>query len=226
VRRSIGGLIAATLGLAGLLLAAAAVAAPSTLPKRAVVPHIASGDLVPTPTRTPTPRPTPRPQVYVGPVSSLYLASAGMYGASPVREGDTHYKGSREYFDDPAHPSHIIWYPRFSRPGFAGNNTIFAAHVNYVGYGNGPFAGLLSAARDDALYITMGNGSVLTYTVRSVTLYRLSELDMDAVTWPAMDAGVERVTLISCGGTFIPAASGYGGEYDSRIVLVAERYVP
>ena len=47
---------------------------------------------------------------------------------------------------------------------------------------------------------------------------------MDAVVYPWLDAGVERVTLISCGGTFVPYAGG-GGEYTSRVILVAERYV-
>jgi hypothetical protein len=215
-------LLLAVPGAAGTVLLAAAMAAPSTLPTRAVVPNLAAGDIPP----TPTPTPTPRPQPYVGPITSVYLASAGISGRDPIEEGDTVFVGGREFFEDPSHPRYIIWYPQFSRPGFPAANTVMAAHVNYVGYGNGPFAGLLRARVDDALYVTMGNGTVYTYTVKSVSLHKLSELDMDAVVFPPLDFHTERVTLISCGGTFIPNPSGVGGSYDSRIVLVAERWIP
>jgi hypothetical protein len=207
---------------AGLALVAAAVAAPSTLPKRAVVPLVSSAD----PTPTPTPTATPRPRPYVGPISSIYLKSASILGGAPIEERDTVWVGGREFFEDPSAPQYISWYPRFGRPGFAASNTMVAAHVNYVGYGNGPFVGLLQADVDDALYVTMGNGEVITYTVKSVNLYKLSELDMDPVVFPVLDSTTERITLISCGGTFIPNPSGVGGDFDSRIVLVAERFVP
>lgn len=90
-----------------------------------------------------------------------------------------------------------------------------AAHVNYVGYGNGPFAYLLDAAAGDALYVTMANGDVLAYTVKSVTLHHLATVDMDAIVfatrWTTCTRSGSR--LIAAGGTFIPAATG--GEYDS-----------
>jgi hypothetical protein len=161
--------------------------------------------------------------VPAGRISSISLASAAISTTAPVREGDTYFQGGAEYFDDPAAPGDIIWYPRFGTPGNPSGNTIMAAHVNYVGHGDGPFVRLLDARLDDALYVTLATGETLAYTVKSVTLYRLGEIDMDAVVFPPLDSHTERVTLISCGGTFIPAASGYGGEYDSRIVLVAER---
>lgn len=210
------------LAIAGLVFTAAAVAAPSALPRRVVLPHLSTADPTPTPTATPTPRPTP----YVGPIASIYLKSAQITGSAPIEERDTLVRGGREYFEDPTRPQYIAWYPRFGRPGFAAGNTIMAAHVNYVGYGNGPFAHLLQARVDDALYLTMANGDVLTYTVKSVELHKISEIDMDAIVFPPLDSHTERVTLISCGGTFIPHPSGVGGDYDSRIILVAERYVP
>ena len=208
--------------LAGIALLSVSLAAPEGLTRRAVLPHISNAD--PEPTPNPTATPAPRKDPYVGPIKSLYLGSAQVLGGAPLEERDTYFSGGREYFEDPSAPQYITWYPRFGRPGWAAGNTIFAAHVNYVHYGNGPFASLLDAAAGDALYITMANGDMLTYTVKSVTLYHLAGLDMDAVVFPALDSHTERVTLISCGGTFIPAA--VGGEYDSRIVLVAERYVP
>ncbi|MGD9934856.1 MAG: class F sortase [Dehalococcoidia bacterium] len=208
--------------VAGVAMMNVSLAAPEGLTRRAVVPHISNAD--PTQAPTPTPTPMPRKDPYVGPIASLYLGSAQVLGGAPIEERDTYFSGGREYFDDPSAPQYVTWYPRFGRPGWAAGNTILAAHVNYVGHGNGPFAYLLDAAAGDALHVTMANGDLLTYTVKSVVLYHLSELDMDAVVFPALDSHTERVTLISCGGTFIPAA--IGGEYDSRIVLVAERFVP
>ncbi len=216
------GLAVAGAFVAGIALLGGSLAAPEGLTKRAVLPHISNAD--PTPTPVPTPTPGPRKDPFVGPITSVYLGSARVLGGAPIEERDTHFRGGREYFDDPSAPQFISWYPRFGRPGFASGNTVMAAHVNYVGYGNGPFAYLLDAAPGDALYVTMANGDVLAYTVKSVTIHHLATLDMDLIVFPALDAHTERVTLISCGGTFIPAA--VGGEYDSRIVLIAERYVP
>jgi hypothetical protein len=73
----------------------------------------------------------------------------------------------------------------------------------------------------------MDNGLVYTYTVKSVDTLAASYLDaggMDAVVFPPLDSYTERVTLISCTGDFIPAA--IGGEYASRLIVTADRYVP
>ena len=145
---------------------------------------------------------------------------------SPVEIRSTEFKGGTEYFEEPSQPSRIAWYPSFGHPGYRGTNSIFSAHVDYVGYGAGPFYNLRRAQPGDALYVTMDNGLVYTYTVRSVDVVPTDQLDMDAVVFVPLDSYTERVTLISCSGTFIPNPSGYGGTYDSRLILVAERYVP
>jgi hypothetical protein len=206
------------LGALGLIGAGIVGAQSGTdRPNRVVTPLLARGE--PAPTRTPTVRPTP----YVGPVASLYLESARVLGQDPLETRDTHFEGGREILDDPSRPQFIVHYPRFGTPGWPAGNTIFAAHVNYIGYGNGPFAFLTDATPGDALYVTMANGTRYTYTVKSVEIVKLANLDMDLVVYPPLDSYTERITLISCGGTFIPAA--VGGEYDSRVILVAERYV-
>jgi sortase (surface protein transpeptidase) len=102
---------------------------------------------------------------------------------------------------------------------------MFAAHVNYVGYGPGPFANLLHSGPGDALYVKMDNGFVYTYTVQSVKVVPLAQLNMDEVVYVDLPEDKERVTLISCGGTFIPNPNGPGGDYTSRVILVAERYL-
>lgn len=208
----------ALLGLAGILTAGAATDQPPALGYRAVLPDVTRAEIPPIPT------PVPRPVPYNGPVASLHLASAKLDAAWPVEVRDTYFAGGREFFQDPSEPQKIAWYARFGQPGYAGANSIFAAHIDYVGFGKGPFGYLTSASPGDALYLTMDNGTAHAYTVKSVTVTALQDLDMDAVVFPALATGVERVTLISCGGTFVPYAGG-GGEYTSRVILVAERYV-
>jgi sortase (surface protein transpeptidase) len=154
----------------------------------------------------------------------LYLASAKLGASWPVEVRDTYFAGGREFFQDPSAPEKIAWYSRFGQPGYVGANSMFAAHIDYVGFGKGPFGYINNAAPGDALYLAMDNGTTYTYTVKSVSVIALQDLDMNAVVFPAMGAGVERVTLISCGGTFVPFPGG-GGEYTSRVILVAERYV-
>jgi hypothetical protein len=212
--------IAAALALAGGLFATAADPAPN-LKYRVVAPQLSRAELPPTPTAVPKPIP------YAGPVASLHLSSAKITSNSPVEVRDTTFVGGRETFQDPTRPERIAWYSRFGQPGFAANNSLFAGHINYVGFGNGPFAFLTSAAVDDALYVTMANGDVLTYTVRSVDIVSLEALEngaMDAYVFPSLGSSTERVTLISCGGDFVPRPGG-GGDYTSRVILVAERYV-
>lgn len=210
------GAIAAIVTLSGALANASADPAPE-MKFRTFVPAISREDAPPTPAAVPAP--------YPGPVQTLYLGSANLTMNPVVEQRDTAYVEGREAFQDPTAPALVAWYPRFGHPGYPGHNSIFAAHINYVGYGNGPFAHLTSAIPGDALYVTMANGETYTYTVRSVEVVALGVLDMDAVVFPPLGASTERVTLISCGGTFVPNANG-GGEYNSRVILVAERFVP
>lgn len=217
-------------GLLGLALGALALAkdAHPPLTHRGFAASVSRGLDPPPPPPTPIPTPTPEPTPYDGPVSSLYLASAALSESWPVDVRDTTYVAGQEVLQDPDSPGTIAWYARFGHPGFRGHNSLFAAHVNYVGYGNGPFAHLMSAQIGDILYVTMADGEVYGYTVNSVELRSLYDLDtggMQAVVYPALASDKERITLISCGGDFIPYAGG-GGEYTSRVVLVAERYVP
>jgi hypothetical protein len=211
----------AAAGLAGLTLSLALLSAGAQsgdVSGRAYIPDIAK------PPQPPAPTPIPTATPYAGLIVSLYLGSARINGGDPIGEADTYFTSSgRELLDDPRYPAEIVWYPRFGRPGWGGGNTIFAAHVNYIGHGNGPFAYLTDATIGDALYIRMADGTTYAYTVRSVEIVHLANLDMDTVVYPALDSFTERVTLISCGGTFIPAA--VGGEYDSRVILIAERAV-
>lgn len=228
--------VALVLAVAGAGVAAmgAAIAAPgadANLTYRAYLPQISQAETAPTPVPAATPTPTARVETPDGRVTSLYLGSARILGGAPIESRGTHYVGGRELFEDPSAPQFVSTYPQWgtgrpgrTAPGVGGMNTIFAAHVNYVNYGNGPFAYLHQTAVGDALYVTLDSGVQLAFTVASVEIVPLANLNMDPVVFPTLDSHTERITLISCGGTFIPAA--VGGEYNSRVILIAERYVP
>ena len=215
-------------GVAGLGIAALGMvsAAEPALTYRAFMPGVANGDLVvPTPTAQPKATPTPEPKPYAGAVKSLYLESARIFTNAAVEERSTEIVAGKEVLQTPAIPTDIAWYPAFGHPGFRASNSLFAGHIDYVGIGKVVFGYLTSAKPGDALYVTMDNGLQYAYTVRSDDIIHLTDLNMDEVVYPPLDSYTDRVTLISCGGTFVPFPGG-GGEYDSRVILVAERYIP
>ncbi len=174
----------------------------------------------PPPPAAPAP---PAAPVDNGPIVSVYLGSGAVLATSPVERRDTRFESGQEYFENPTAPHFIVHYPRFGVPGRPGANTILAAHVNYLGFGPGPFASIAAARIGDTLTLAMSDGTAYTFTVQSVDIIPLSIIDMDAVVFPALASTRERATLISCGGTCIP--NGAGCDYDSRVVLVAERFL-
>lgn len=217
-------LAALLVGLAGVLFATLAGAeGPAEqragLTRKVILPAIARDGVPPPPT------PTPEPPPYQGAVVALSLPSAGLEEGKYIEPRHTFLDNGRERLQEPSHPAYIAWYNQLGHPGYRAGNTIFSAHVDYVGYGRGPFWGLHTARVGDTLTVVMDNGLEYSYTVQWARIIHLSELDMNEVVYPALDSHRERITLISCGGTFIPYPGG-GGEYDSRVVLIAERIHP
>jgi len=204
-------------GLATLGLVAASAAAQQSPSGAAQWYHLT----VPGIARSPEPTPTP----YVGPIASLDIPSAGVSARWPVEERGITTVSGRDYLQDPSYPDRIAWYPQFGRPGFRFANTVFAAHVNYVGWSLTPFASLGNVSVDDAVYITMADGTVYTYSVKTVDVISTADLDMYQVMYPALDNNTEQVTLITCGGDFF-IQPGVGGEYSSRLIVTATRYIP
>lgn len=212
----------------GQVAAPGETAVASSVSTRQRTATVAPSPTVPSPAPTPgtpTPGAASGPSVITGPsaVVAMSIPAASVSSSSPVEIRDTFFDAGVERFQDPSHPSRIAYYQRFGIPGSAGTNAVFAAHINYVNYGNGPFAHLAGVPAGSALSVTLATGQVLDYTVSSVQVIPLSQLDMNQVVFPALPPGAERVTLISCGGTFVPNPSGVGGEYNSRVILVADR---
>ncbi len=210
--------LAISVGGAGMFLVLAG-AEPAVV-RRATVIAVAKDGFAPEATAPPAPAPT---EAENGPIVAVALASAALFGDDPVERLDTRFEGGLEFFENPTAPGFIVHYPRFGIPGRPGANTILAAHVNYLGFGPGPFASVATARIGDMLTIAMADGTLYVFSVQSIDVIPLSMIDMDAIVFPALPSSRERATLISCGGTCIP--NGTGCDYDSRVVVVAERYL-
>jgi hypothetical protein len=223
MKRLLTTLAAVLMAASALYVAAPGVAQSDPRPYKILIPEVHKAALLPTPTPVPAPAPPPSARPNNGDVVAVYLESAGVNANYPVEKRDTEYKYGRETFQDPSHPSRIAWYNLWGTPGW-GPNSIFSAHVNYVDYyAPTPFGLLAMANAGDALYVKMADGTVYTYTVVRWDIIPTAQLDMNAVVYPPLAPNRERVTLISCNGNFIPSPSGYGGDYDSRLILIAER---
>jgi len=116
----------------------------------------------------------------------------------------------------------IGWYYIYTKPGFGGN-AVFSAHVNYD-FKQGPFANLAKVQAGDEIVVRMDDGTDYTYRVFRKQRYDVNNMPMAELIWPSdRPADKEWITLITCGGNFVPTQSNGLGEYTQRDVVVAER---
>ena len=108
----------------------------------------------------------------------------------------------------------VSWYkssPRLGQPG----NMLLAGHLNWWGVPQAVFFYLNTLKPGDLVQVTGQGGEVYTYRV---VWNRLEDATKPPTTEVVGPTKVPSLTLITCGGTWIPAAS----EYDSRTVVRAE----
>lgn len=85
--------------------------------------------------------------------------------------------------------------------------TLIAGHVNYVGQGNGAFFGLAGVRVGDRITTTGPGAVVAGWRVTEVQVTaKTVGVDQDALAGPD---GARRLVLVTCGGAFDDAASGY-----------------
>ncbi len=126
--------------------------------------------------------------------------------------------------DIPKDPYKTGWYNIYDKPGFGGN-AVFSAHVDYYPNIRGPFNKLFQSEIGDDVVVVMENGLEYKYRVIRKERYDVSTIPMGELIWPTnRPAGNEWVTLITCGGRFLPTQPSGAGEYLDRDVVVAERY--
>ena len=178
--------------------------------------------LTPTPPATSAATPTATAAPFDGAVSRLQIPRLKVDSAIEVI-------GVLEsnQMDVPHDPLKTGWYEveGWGKPGFGGNS-VFAAHVDYYPNIVGPFNKLKDVIPgEDDIVVVMENGLEYRYRVIRKARFKVDEIKMGELIWPAeKPEGVEWITLITCGGDFVSLVPGGPGEYLHRDVVVAERY--
>ncbi len=173
-----------------------------------------------TPAETTPPAPTPTPAPYDGSVASMKIPR---FGVDSAIEAIGLRPGVNE-LDVPQNPYNTGWYHIYAKPGF-GRNAVFSAHVDYYPNIKGPFFNLAKIDLGDDIIVTMENGLAYEYEVITKVRYRVEDNPMgQLIDAPSRPEGKEWITLITCGGDFVPY-NGYSGPgfYLHRDVVVAQR---
>ena len=112
----------------------------------------------------------------------------------------------------------VAWYDFSSKPG-AGSNAVFAAHVTW-NRAPAVFSDLDNLQAGDVVRLVSDDGTEYTYEVFAnfdVDPYDTESLKVMAPT------ETDTVTLITCGGTWIPDPSEqFGGDYTTRTIVQAK----
>ncbi len=116
----------------------------------------------------------------------------------------------------------VAWYDFSSKPG-AGSNAVFAGHITW-NRAPAVFANLNDLQAGDVLRLVSDDGREYTYEVFAnfaVDPYDTESLKVMSPT------ETDTVTLITCGGTWIPDASEqFGGDYTTRTIVQAKLVQP
>jgi len=123
----------------------------------------------------------------------------------------------------PNGPDVVAWYHFSAKPG-QGSNAVFSGHVDWTVNGEpvtAVFWGLGELEEGDVVKLLLEDGSELRYRVTANVAIKYDDPDGVKV----MDKTPNDViTLISCGGTWVPDRSmPLGGIYTHRVVVRAER---
>ncbi len=108
----------------------------------------------------------------------------------------------------------VGWYRFGPVPGAPGS-AVVAGHVDDVGQGLGEMAGLREAAPGDEVLVTDAAGAVTRWVVAGRELLDKQALPVDVL---FRRDGPPRLTLVTCGGPFLPETGGYR----DNVVVVAE----
>lgn len=121
---------------------------------------------------------------------------------------------------DPTGPWVIAWYEQLGRLG-QGTNVVVAGHVDYYTVGPAVLWGIKEPgiAPGELIMMTGEDGTVFEYAVEWSQQFDVAtELTPDVIQNDIVNhTGYEALTIVTCGGEFIPGM----GEYTSRIIVRA-----
>jgi LPXTG-site transpeptidase (sortase) family protein len=117
----------------------------------------------------------------------------------------------------PLNGQDVAWYNFSTKPG-AGSNAVFAGHINWE-RAPGVFSELVDVQPGDTVRLLSDDGREYTYEVFA----NFAVDPLDPASLKVMDPTSEdTVTLITCGGSWIPDASErFGGNYTDRTIVQA-----
>jgi len=186
-------------------------------PSYADLEHMPAVPYIPPPTATepePTPEPTPEP---VAAPLRLVIESLGV--DAPVVEMGMDDHGTPYV---PLNGQDVAWY-NFSSPPGAGSNAVFAGHINWE-RAPGVFGDLDKLQPGATVRLISEDGSEYVYEV--FANFPVDPYDPDSLKVMA-PTPTDTVTLITCGGTWIPDPSErFGGNYTNRTVVQARLVEP
>ena len=120
-------------------------------------------------------------------------------------------------------PDVVAWYDFSAKPG-QGSNAVFSGHVDWTVNGQpvtAVFWRLRELEQGDVVKILLEDGSEVRYRVTDIVAIEYDDPAGVKVMYPTPS---DVITLVSCGGTWIPDRSmTLGGNYTHRIVVRAER---
>ncbi|HEX7724685.1 MAG TPA: class F sortase [Candidatus Paceibacterota bacterium] len=108
------------------------------------------------------------------------------------------------------------WYKYGPIPGQIGN-AVIDGHVDNAGSIDGPFKHLTNARVGDEIYVTMSDGSVVTFVVTDASIYLTTQFPSRSVF--VGDGQTAVLKIITCNGTYKPSM----GTYDHRLIVTAVR---
>jgi LPXTG-site transpeptidase (sortase) family protein len=157
----------------------------------------------------PTPEPTPEPVA-----APLRLVVESLAVDAPVIEMGVDDQGIPHV---PYNGLDVAWYS-FSSPPGAGSNAVFAGHINWEG-APGVFANLDDLQPGDTLRLISEDEDEYTYEV--FANFAVDPYDSESL--KVMNpTPTDTVTLITCGGSWIPDPSErFGGSYTNRTIVQA-----
>ena len=175
-------------------------------------PPASRSTAAPAPDRLPelTARPAaPAPAAQV--VPPVRLAAPALGVDAPVDQVGVSRDGQMAIPED---VDRIGWYRFGPAPGAAGS-AVIAGHVDDAEQGLGVLARLRTAAPGDEILVTAADGSTTRWRVVSREVITKAALPLAEL---FRRDGAPRLTLITCGGPFLPEYS----SYRDNVVVVAE----
>ena len=196
-------------GLAGLLF---------FNPSHAEITNVGNLELPRNDPDTPTATPIPTPPPSSAPVVRMIIEKIALDGQVITMGLDEDHVPLV-----PDNPNDIVWYDFSTRPGW-GSNAVFSGHVDWTIRGvpvTGVFYDLRKVEVGDIIKIRLEDGTEYQYKVFANVAVPYDDPEALKVMGATP---TEMITIITCGGTWVPLWNDpLGGNYTHRQIVRAER---